>query len=112
MANSGPQRRSQQTTRNEWQRSDTKYPHFPYAPFRCVIKQANRADDRKQKQAETSSTNRRKKEKGNLGYSRLEFIPNMERLSWLYLRPGTSPEVNFRSRFLNPFLATDENGIK
>ena len=36
----------------------------------------------------------------------------MYRLSWMDLGAGTSPEVNFRSRFLDPLPVTDEDGIK
>lgn len=79
--------------------------HFPYAPEGCGIKQANRADDRK-KQAETSSASEK------IGYSRLKLIANVYRLSRIYLRARASPEVNFRSRFLDPLLVTDEDGIK
>ena len=44
--------------------------------------------------------------------SRSHLITNMNRLRGIDSCPLAGPEVNFRSGFLDPFLAADENWIK
>lgn len=47
-----------------------------------------------------------------MGDSRLEFITNVERLCWIDLCLFAGPEVDGRSRFLDPFLPTDQDRVK
>ena len=47
-----------------------------------------------------------------MGYSRLEFIAYVERLCRIDSCPLAGPKVDCRSRFLNPFLRTYQDGIE
>jgi len=42
----------------------------------------------------------------------LEFIADVEGVCRIHLRPFAGPEVNFRSRFLDPFLSADQDRVK
>ena len=33
-------------------------------------------------------------------------------MRWIHLRPFAGPEVNLRSRLLNPFLSTDQDRVE
>lgn len=39
----------------------------------------------------------------------MEFIADVEGVCWIHLRPLAGPEVNCRSRFLDPFLSADQD---
>ena len=47
-----------------------------------------------------------------MGYSRLELIANVEGFGRIDLCPFAGPEVDCRSRFLDPFLGTYQDRIK
>ena len=46
------------------------------------------------------------------GYSRLEFIANVESFCWIDLCLFAGSEVDCRSWFLDPFLRTYQDGIE
>ena len=59
---------------------------------------------------------RQRKDEGRyvskIGYSRLELIANVEGLFRIDSGPLAGSEVDFRSRFLNPFLRTYQDRVK